>query len=83
MSPSQRATPAALRPSPPVRPLLRPLAAPRCGVVVHRAERGVDADVVAVQVDPGAVGLAPTEHEPPPPQPLRLRHAVRMVGQTP
>ena len=45
--------------------------------VVERAQRGVDADVVAVQAGPGAVRLTAAEHQPPPPQPLGLRHPSR------
>ena len=47
------------------------------GLVVERAERDVDALVVAAQVDAGAVGGPAAEHEPPAAQALLLRDADR------
>jgi hypothetical protein len=51
--------------------------------VVHRAERGVDPDVVTPQLDVGAVGIAATEHQPPPVETFPLRDASdRHVGSS-
>ena len=76
MSPSQRATRGALRPRPPAAPRAAPAGpALRARHVVHGAERGIDADVVAAQIDAGAVGLTTAEHQPPSPQTFGLRDA--------
>ena len=78
MSPSQRATDGAERPSPPARPVpaarrarRRSYSAPRATSIRASSPRSVDA---------GAVGRRPAEHQPPPPQPLLLRDPRRVTG---